>query len=87
MSSQSHKKNIAKQHTYKSNKYAHFETDITQYNTKVIAFGVGSRGGLTTENTKRLGDTHTHFIKKDIKNPAYGRHRISRPMRIVAPIQ
>ena len=67
-------RNIAKQHTYKSNKYAHFETDITQYNTKVIAFEVGSRGGLTTENTKRLGDMHTHFIKKDIKKKSFVNH-------------
>ena len=60
-------RNIDKQHKYKSNKYAHFETGITQCNTQVIAFEVGSRGGLTTENTKRLGDMHTHFLKKDIK--------------------
>ena len=54
-------------HKYKSNKYAHFETDITQYKTQVIAFEVGSRGGLTNENTKRLGYMHTQFMKKHIK--------------------
>ena len=60
-------RNIDKEHKYKLNKYAHLETDITQYNTQVIAFEVGFRGGLTTENTRRLGDMHTHFMKKNIK--------------------
>ena len=31
-----------------------------------------------------LSETTSHF-KSHIKNPAYGKHRISRPMRIVAP--
>ena len=26
------------------------------------------------------------FLEEILKNPAYGKHRISRPMRIVAPI-
>ena len=60
-------KNIDKQHTYKSDKYAHFETDIKQYNTKVIAFKIGSRGGLSSENSTRLGDMHKHFINNHIK--------------------
>ena len=60
-------RNIDRQHTYKSNKYAHLETDIKTYSTKVVAFEVGSRGGLTSENTKRLGDMHTHLMQTHTK--------------------
>ena len=45
-------KNIHKRHKYKCEKYAHFETDIKHYDTKVIAFEVGSRGGLTDNNAQ-----------------------------------
>ena len=46
--------NIHKQHIHKSDKYAHFETDVKQYHIEVVAFGVGSRGLLTRDNTHRL---------------------------------
>ena len=59
--------NIHKQHNYKSDKYAHFETDVKQYHTKVVAFEVGSRGLLTPDNTQRLSDLHKHYISKHIK--------------------
>ena len=55
------------QHKYKSEKYAHFETDIEQYDTTVVAFEVGARGCLTSENKFRLNDMHKQFVKKHIK--------------------
>ena len=59
--------NIHKQHKYKSDKYAHFETDVKQYHTKVVAFKVGSRGVLTPDNIQRLSYLHKHYISKHIK--------------------
>ena len=59
--------NIHKQHKYKSDKYAHFETDVKQYHTKVVAFEVGYRGLLTPNNTQRLSDLHKHYLSKHIK--------------------
>ena len=56
-------KNIHKRRKYKCEKYAHFETDIKHYDSKVIAFEVGSRGGLTDNNVKRLADMHKHMQK------------------------
>ena len=43
-------RNIDRQHTYKSNKYAHLETVIKTYSTKVVAFEVGSRGYISKRN-------------------------------------
>ena len=63
-------KNIHKRHQYKCEKYAHFETDIKHYDTKVIAFEVGSRGGLTDDNVKRLADMHKH-MQKHIKKKQF----------------
>ena len=63
--------NINKQHKYKSDKYAHFETDVKQYHTKVVAFEVGSRGLLTPDNTQRLSDLHKHYISKHIKKSTF----------------
>ena len=37
------------------------------------------RGHILTSLTKTMNNTQ--------KNPAYGRHQLSRPMRIVGPIQ
>jgi hypothetical protein len=51
-------------------KYAQFETDIKHYDTKVIAFEVGSRGGLTDDNVKRLADMHKH-MQKHIKKKQF----------------
>ena len=60
-------KNIHTQHKYKSEKYAHFETDIKTYDTTVVAFEVGARGGLTDENVKRLTSMHKEHLSKHIK--------------------
>ncbi len=57
--------NITKRHTDKTNKYAHFLTDITALTPKLEAFEVGSRGILTHDNKARLKKIH-HFINKDI---------------------
>ena len=38
-------------------------------------------------NTRRYEALYINLKKSRRKNPAYGRHRISRPMRIVGPIQ
>ena len=46
--------NIKARHTYKSNKYAHFTWDITTYKATVIAFEVGARGYLTSDNERSL---------------------------------
>ena len=46
--------NIKARHTYKSNKYAHFTRDITTHKATVIAFEVGARGYLTSENERSL---------------------------------
>ena len=63
--------NIHKQHKYKSDKYAHFETDITSYDTTVIAFEVGARGGLTNENTSRLSEMHKQYMLKHTKKATF----------------
>ena len=63
--------NIHRQHKYKCDKYAHFESDVKQYKTKVVAFEVGSRGLLTPENTQRLSDMHKHCISKHIKKSIF----------------
>ena len=66
--------NIHKQHKYKSEKYAHFETDITSYDTTVIAFEVGARGGLTSENTSRLSEMHKTYIPNHTKSKNFIRN-------------
>ena len=60
-------RNIPTQHKYISEKYAHFETDIKKHSLLVVAFKVGSRGGLTKENTKVLGDIQKQVMKKNIQ--------------------
>ena len=46
--------NINSRNLQKSNKYAHFATDIKSHKAKVTAFEVGARGYLTSENEIRL---------------------------------
>ena len=58
--------NSEKNNTYKSNKYAHFLTDITKYKPSLTAFEVGVRGNLDKENLNRLKSLHL-FMKKNIK--------------------
>ena len=59
-------KNIEERHTEKSNKYAHFTTDITDYKCKVEAFEVSSKGFLTSRNHTTLATLHK-FINPSIK--------------------
>ena len=53
-------------HMEKSNKYAHFTTDISDYNCKVDAFEVSSKGFLTTRNHTTLAKLHK-YINPSIK--------------------
>ena len=58
--------NIAQRNLDKSNKYAHFVTDITHINTSVTAFEVSSTGNVSADNKKRLTSLHkfcNHGIK------------------------
>ena len=57
--------NIEKRHEEKTNKYAHFSTDITSYDVTVTAFEIGSRGTITSDNLKRLRNIHA-FLNKSI---------------------
>jgi hypothetical protein len=56
--------NINKRHTDKTNKYAHFLTDIKALSPSVEAFEIGSRGTITPDNKKRLHKIHSFIDKK-----------------------
>jgi hypothetical protein len=58
--------NIDQRHTEKSNKYAHFTTDISEYKCRVNAFEVSSKGFLTSRNHTTLATLHK-FINPTIK--------------------
>ena len=60
--------NISARHTYKTDKYAHFITDITNYKATVTAVEVGAPGYLTTDNIARLKYIHTKCKKTVTKN-------------------
>ena len=62
--------NIHKQHIYKSDEYAHFETDIKTHKTTVCAFEVGSRATLINENIARLSSLHK-YLKRHIKKSTF----------------
>ena len=55
-----------KNHKYKTDKYAHFLTDITTYTPSKEAFEVGVRGHISNANMERLHTLH-RFVKKTIK--------------------
>ena len=57
---------ISQRNTDKSNKYAHFATDITHINTTVTAFEISSTGNVSSDNKKRLTSLHK-FCKSGIK--------------------
>ena len=59
-------RNIDARHLEKSNKYAHFVTDITHLQTTVTAFEVSSTGNLTADNKKRIS-TLQKFCKPGTK--------------------
>ena len=54
--------NIEDRHKQKSNKYAHFIEDITNFTTTVTAFEIGSRGYISSDNKHRL-----HLLHKFMK--------------------
>ena len=58
--------NIEVRHKEKSDKYAHFLTDIQNMNTFVICFEIGSRGYISTRNNNSLNTLH-NFVKPGIK--------------------
>ena len=58
--------NIEERQNEKSNKYAHFTSDITDYNCKVEVFEVSSKGFLTSRNHTTLATLHK-FINPSIK--------------------
>ena len=57
---------ITEAHKLKTEKYSHFEKDITEYTTKIIALEIGSRGHVTSENKDRLKLLY-NFTTKDLK--------------------
>jgi hypothetical protein len=62
--------NIETRHREKSDKYAHFVTDVTQMNTSVICFEIGSRGFISTRNQSSLNALHK-FVKPGLKLPKF----------------
>ena len=58
--------NINARHEQKSDKYAHFVTDITTHKAEVEAFEIGSRGYISPDNESRLKKLHK-FCKPDVK--------------------
>ena len=58
--------NISQRNIDKSNKYAHFATDITHINTTVTAFEISSTGNVSSDNKKSLTSLHK-FCKPGIK--------------------
>ena len=63
-------RNIEQRHTDKTNKYAHFTTDITHITTKVTAFEVSSTGHITPQNKTHLQSLHK-FCKPGIKQSTF----------------
>ena len=59
-------RNISQRHLEKSNKYAHFITDIQHIKTSVTAFEVSSIGNVTPDNKKSLTKLHK-FCKPGTK--------------------
>ena len=57
---------IEDRHKQKSNKYAHFITDIQHMNTFVTCFEIGSRGYVSTRNQNSLNTLHK-FMKPGLK--------------------
>ena len=51
--------NIEKRHTEKSNRYAHFVTDMSGgYKCEVTCFEIGSRGFISTRNHFEMNTLH-----------------------------
>ena len=52
---------IKARHLEESNKYAHFQTDITEYKCLLKCFEVSSKGFLTSENHLTQNTLHRHI--------------------------
>ena len=63
-------RNIEERHMDKTNKYAHFTTDISHIATSITAFEVSSTGNITSENKKRLKSLHK-YCKPGIKQSIF----------------
>ena len=61
---------IEERHRIKTNKYAHFLTDITDDKCNVVCFEIGSRGFITERNHSHLTDLHK-FSKHGIKRSKF----------------
>ena len=53
-------RNTEERHMDKTNKYAHFISDISHIATSITAFEVSSTGNITSENKKRLKSLHKY---------------------------
>ena len=58
--------NISQRNIDKTNKYAHFSTDITHIHTTVTAFEISSTGNVSADNKKSLTSLHK-FCKPGIQ--------------------
>ena len=63
-------RNIEVRNKEKSDKYAHFVQDITNFTTTVTAFESGSRGYISPSNKQRLHYLHK-FLKAGITLPKF----------------
>ena len=70
-------RNIDQRHTDKSNKYAHFTTDITHFSCKVSCFEVSTKGFLNSRNHTTLNALHK-FVKPNITKSQF-KSNISAP--------
>ena len=59
----SHERNIDTRNNEKSNKYAHFTTDITHLSCKVNSFEVSTKEFLNTRNHSTLNTLHKFKFK------------------------
>ena len=63
-------RNLDTRHEEKTNKYAHFTTDITHFKCKVSCFEVSTKGFLNTRNHSTLNALHK-FVKSDISRSQF----------------
>ena len=63
-------KHIDTRHTQKSNKYAHFLTDITHFKPTVNCFEVTSKGFISNRNHSTLNTLHK-FIKPGLSKAQF----------------
>ena len=59
--------NIEERHRYKTNKYSHFQTDITSATVQVLPFEIGANTGYINQRNKTTIKEIFEFVKPDIK--------------------